>query len=199
MIISICIVILALNFSVIPFAFLADGFIDVFVNEGTIEVSLFGFVKLFKTEVYLRHLDPLRNNLVVKGKNKEYEFHINADKRDEKSIIKFFDVDFLPYINIVTLELELEVGKRDDAFFTTMTLGAIRIIFYSIFAALKSSQKLDVRENFVAEYNRDLFRTSFFGIINISIADIIFSFILYLGKKIAKKSRIGGKRVDTGA
>lgn len=196
---NISLVILALNFLIIPFTLVAEGDIDVFENQGWLRLSLFGAIKLFKTRAYLKHLDPLHNNLILKGRKKDYEFHINADKRDKQSVIKLLDIEFFPYINIVSIDLELSVGKRDDALFTTLTLGGLKIVFYGIFSFLKSSQKLEISENFIPEYNKDIFRTAFSGIINISFADIIYSFILYLTKKIQNRIKRGGKKVDNRA
>ena len=198
-IINISFIILALNFLIIPFTLVAEGDIDVFENQGWFKLSLFGFIRLFKTRAYLKHLDPLHNNLVLKGKKKDYEFHLNADKRDKQSIIKVLDIEFFPYVNIVSIDLELAVGKRDDALFTTLTLGGLKILFYGIFSFLKSSQRLEISENFIPEYNKDMFRTVFSGIINISFADIIYSFILYLVKKTKNKLKRGGKKVDNRA
>ncbi len=191
--------ILALSFTAIPFTLVAEGDIDVFKNDGWFYLSLFGFIKLVRTRAYFKHLDPLRNNLIIKGKKKEYEYHINADKKDKQSIIKLLDIEFIPYINIVSLDLRLAVGKSDDALFTTMTLGGLRVILYGIFSYLKCSQKLEIRENFIAEYNKDTFQTYFMGILNISIADIIFSFILYLKKKLLGKTKGGGEKIDNRA
>ena len=180
MITAICFTILALSFAAIPFTLVAEGDIDVFKNDGWFYLSLFGVIKLVSTKAYFKHLDPLRNNLVIKGKKKEYEYHINADKKDKQSIIKLFDIEFFPYINIVSLDLRLAVGKSDDALFTTMTLGGLRVVLYGIFSYLKCSQKLEIRENFIAEYNKDAFQTYFLGIINISIADIIFLSLIHI-------------------
>ena len=193
MVVAFCYIILALNFLALPFAFTFDAWLSVFDARGAVKAKLFGVVPLVKIHAGVENTDGFHNELVMKIGNKEKRFHINADKSDEKSVAKFLEIGFVPYINIVDLNVAVEIGKRNDALFTTFVLGTARTALYGFLSFLKSSQKLEVRERFVAAYNRDVICACVGGIINVTVADIIFGYLLYVfGRKNRRKS--GEKR-----
>ena len=179
MIVAFCYVILALSLLALPFAFTFDAGLSVFDAGGAVSAKLFGIVPLVKINANVENDGGFRKELVLRIGRKEKRFHINADKNDEKSVAKFMKVGFIPYINIVDLDV-VEIGKRNDALFTTFALGTVRTAAYGFLSYLKSSQKLEVRERFVAVYNRDVIRARVVGIINVSVADIIFAYLLYV-------------------
>lgn len=189
MIAAFCYTILALNFLAIPFAFTFCAEISVFDACGTVQAKLFGIVPLIKIKAKVEN-DGHVNELVLKISGKEKRFHINADKSDDKSVAKFMQVGFVPYINIVDLNVAVEIGKRNDALFTTLALGSVRTITYGFLSFLKSSQKIEVRERFVAVYNRDVIAVNAGGIINVSVADIIFGYLLYVFSDYNKRKRV---------
>lgn len=194
MIVAFCYTILALNFLAIPFAFTFYAEVSVFDAGGTVWTKLFGIVPLIKIKAKVEN-DGYVNELVLKIGGKEKRFHINADKNDDKSIAKFMEVGFIPYINIVDLNVAAEIGKRNDALFTTLALGAVRTMTYGFLSFLKSSQKIEVRERFVAVYNRDVIAVNAGGIINVSVADIIFGYLLYVFSGNNKRKRKRVRRV----
>ncbi len=201
MITAIVITILALTLIYMPLPIRMNGDIDVFQNDGWFKVYVLG-VRVVKTEAYFSHIDAVHNNLVLHSKRKDYVWHVNADKNDKKSIIQLFNIDFLPYINVVSVDLNLQLGKRDDALFTALVTSGARVVACSIFAALKSAQHVEIYEHFVPVYNKDELRIVFEGIINVSVADIIFSFILYLRRKSREKQdnyQSGGQKIDNRA
>lgn len=189
-----CYTILVLNFLAIPFAFTFEAKVSVFDADGTVWVKLFGIIPLVKIAARVEN-DGYANELVLKIGGKEKRFHINADKNDDKSVAKFMEVGFIPYINIVDLNVAAEIGKRNDALFTTLAFGTVRTVTYGILAFLKSSQKIRVRERFVAVYNRDVIATMVNGIINVSVADIIFGYLLYVFSENNKRKRKRVRRI----
>lgn len=191
-----CYIILTLNFLAIPFAFAFAAEVNVFDACGTVWVKLFGIFPLLKIKANVVN-DGHVNELVLKINGKEKRFHINADKNDDKSVAKFMEVGFIPYINIVDLNISIEIGKRNDALFTTFALGMVRTVTYGFLSYLKSSQKIEVSESFVAVYNRDVILARTSGIINVSVADIIFGCFLYVfGSKKQGKRRKFGRRLN---
>ncbi len=201
MIVAFCYVILALSLLALPFAFTFDARLSVFDAGGAVSAKLFGIVPLIKINANIENDGNFRNELVLRIGRKEKRFHINADKNDEKSVAKFMEVGFIPYINIVDLDVAVEIGKRNDALFTTLSLGTVRTAAYGFLSYLKSSQKLEVRERFVAVYNRDVLRARVGGIINVSVADIIFGYLLYVfgGKNREKRNERRRKLNDNRA
>ena len=177
MIVSISITIILLGLITFPFVVSAEGHIDLFGNDGYIRVKLFGAITVYKTQAFVKHIDALHNDLILKNKKRENFFHINADKNDEKSISRYLEIKFIPNVKINVLALTLAVGKRDDAVFTTVTLTTLRGVVCAFLAKLKSVQKVKIKDEFIPEYNKDEFSLRFFGIIDLSIADIIYGYI----------------------
>lgn len=186
MITVVCITILLLHFLVIPFAFSIEGHIDLFSNDGFIKVKLYGFIRLFYKQAFVKKVDAMHGDLVLKGGKKEKYYHINANKNDDKSIAKFFKIRFIPSVKISYLQARVAVGKSDDAFFTTMTVGGIKIVLLSLFSVVKSSHDVEICDEILPEYNKDAFSIMFFGIITVTLADIIYSYFLYLFRKRRK-------------
>ncbi len=183
MVIALSICILILRLCVFSFIISADGHIDVFGNDGYIRVKLFGLITVFKTQAFVKHEDVIHNDLILKNKRKEYLFHINADKNDKKSISRLLEIKFIPNVNVEELALTLAIGKRDDAVFTTVLLAGVRAGICAFLAKMKSIQKVKIFDEFIPEYNKDVFSLRFFGIIDLSIADIIYGYISTKGGK----------------
>ncbi len=183
-IVAICIVIIFLQLLVFPFVILFEGHVSAFDNDGFIRIKLFGLITVYKTQAFVKHIDAIHNDLILKNKKKESFYHINADKSDEKSISRLLDVKFIPQVNFESLDLIVAVGKRDDAVFTTMTLSVIRASICAFIAKLKSVQKVDTSNEFIPEFNKDVFSLRFSGIIDVSFADIIYG---YISTKRSKK------------
>lgn len=188
-------VILALNFLALPFAITFGVGVSVFDASGVVRAKLFGLIPLVKINAAVEDAGGYCGELVIRMGKKEQRFHINANKDDDKSIMKLMQLGYIPYINIVDIGVEVEIGKRNDALFTTLALGSVRTMLYGLLAYMKSSQKLEVSERFTAVYNRDVMRAKADGIINVSIADIIFGYFLYVfgGNRRKKRLAQGGK------
>jgi hypothetical protein len=156
----------------LPIVVSADMFVNLFENDGYIKLYVFG-VRVLKLTVYIRHLDRVRNNLVVCRRKREREYHINADPRDKQSVLQWFR-GFVPYFDIKRIDMDFRVGKRDDALATTFLIGGIRLLMQAVCAFLLSREHISVNQSFTAEYNRDLVKAAVYGIIGVSIADIIY-------------------------
>jgi hypothetical protein len=182
--VAICIVIIFLQLFVFPFVVSFEGHVSAFDNDGFIRVKLFRFITVYKTQAFVKHIDAIHNDLILKNKGKENFYHINADKSDEKSISRLLDVKFIPQVNFESLDLVAAVGKRDDAVFTTIALSVIRASVCAFIAKLKSVQKVAVTNEFIPEFNKDIFSLRFSGIIDLSFADIIYG---YISTKRSKK------------
>ena len=167
----------------------AEGHVDFFDNDGYFALLLFGH-KIFDGKIRFESNDIKHNNLILHTgkKEKESEIHLNADKKDEKSIANMKMPPIMKYLLIERIGFDVRIGKRDDAFFTTMLLGGVKIILFSALAFVKSLYpSVKINEKFSPEFNEDKLNADFFGIISISIADIIISLIS--SKIFAKKKK----------
>lgn len=192
MLTALCIVLIIFTLFSLPIFMRGEVYFNVFENRGYVKLFLFFFL-IYKVELSVRQLDRTHNNLVVKTVHKEREYHLNADKNDKKSIINLLG-SFIPYVDIIELNIDINVGKKNDAFFTVIAMGVIRIVMYSFFSYLKCREKIDINENFSTEFNSDLVEVKAAGIFSVTIADIIYSAILHLIKKSRKNIKRLKKR-----
>ena len=192
MIAAICTIILLFHLTSVPFSFDVEGHVDVFSNDGFVKVLLFGWIKIFNKQAFVEKESNLKRNLVLKGKKKEKFYHLNADKSDEKSISKLLNIDFVPNVKISEIDFVFAIGKKNDAFLTAMTVGGVRIAIYSFLCKVKCLHNVIIKDEVLAEFNKDELYVRFYCIFNVSIADIIFSYILHL----LRKRRRNGNRTQ---
>lgn len=176
-----------------------EGHADFFETDGFFALRLFGY-KIYGGEIRFESNDVKHNNLIIHSgkKQKESEIHLNADKKDEKSIMNMKMPPIMKYLLIEKLGFHVRIGKRDDAFFTTMLLGGVKIFLYSALAFVKSRYpSVKIEERFSPEFNDDKLNADFFGIISVSIADIIISLAVSKLFDKKKKQKREVKRIDS--
>lgn len=184
-----CIVII-LSFSVLPFMFSVKLNVDVFSNKGEIKLDVF-FIPVYRAEIKFQHDGALKNNLVIQHGKKSDEIHLNADKSDSKSVVTMFRaIPIMSYVIFERLCFDAKIGFNNDAFFTTMTAGVARSLFYAFASFLKSRQQITIEENISPQYNANELDFDVFGILKLSIANIINSFFASLLTKAKNKGVI---------
>lgn len=188
MLVFLIICIWVLTLIAVPIRVGVDGFADFFTNNGYIKLYLFG-IKIFSAKLHLELDSDKRNNLVVEHGKKQDKIHINNDPKDKKSIMRMIKNPAFKIVLVEKIIAHFVVGKNNDAFFTTLLLGAVRVVFCGAVAYLKSQQKVDVTESFTPQYNNDVLQVDFTGIIHVSIADIICS----IAGNTIRKSRVKNK------
>lgn len=199
MLVFLSVTILVLTFLVAPIRVGVEGHVDFFDNDGFFSLKLFS-LELLYGEIRFESNDIKHNNLIINiGKSKkESEIHLNADKNDDKSIANMKMPPIAKYLLIRKLGFDVRIGKRDDAFFSTMLLGGVKIFLYSVLSFIKSRfPSVEIDEQFSPEYNEDKLESDFFGIIELSIADIIISLISskFSSKKNKRKQEV--HRIDS--
>ncbi|MDR2202055.1 MAG: hypothetical protein LBP26_04755 [Clostridiales bacterium] len=165
-----------------------EGHADMIENDGFFVVRIYG-VRVFRGDIRFESNDIKHNNLIIEHgkKHKRDEIHLNADRGDRRSVVRLMSNPVFDNLIVEELAFDVRVGKNNDAFFTTMVLGTLRIMLYSALAFVKSRFYADIAETFTPEYNSDRFESDFFGIISLSIADIIYSYVRAAFKKLRRR------------
>lgn len=178
-------ILLFLLLTVLPIRVGVRSHVDFFDNDGFVSVYIFG-IRIMRARIHFEHDESEHNNsLVVNHGKKNDKIHLNADPKDKKSIAAMINHPAFKGILIRELDAHFTVGKAGDAFFTTLLLSGIRTVFYAAGAFLKCRQNVVIRESFTPVYSGDKLEGDFSGIINVSIANIIYSYIS--GKAKQKK------------
>jgi len=196
-----CVILLAyiINFTLF---FSVTGKVNLFDNDGSFVVKLF-FITLTKGRLHLGQDEQAYNSLIIERRgDKKTDVHLSADKDDKQSIVSHMNAPLFRNMLIRDIEADFILGKSNDAFFTTVSIVAIKAVYNTVIGILKSRQSFSHRQSFKPTFNSDKLEVEFKGIISISIADIIYSFIRYklecrgdkcgvtpLGKKQAKNKR----------
>ncbi len=186
MLVFLVVILIVLAFAAFQPRVHAEGHLDMFENDGYIAVKLFG-IRLFRAAIHFESNDIKHNNLIIKSGKKQNELHLNADKKDEKSIMRILNYPAFENIMIIKLEFSVKVGKNNDAFFTSLLLSGIRLAMFSALSYVKSRFGTEIKEGFIPDYNSDKLEMDFTGIISISFADIISSYLL---SKLHKKQKL---------
>lgn len=194
MLAALSVIIILLGFSLMPFivSVLVSG--DVFSGKGNMKVTLFG-ITVFKAEIRLESVSALEKNIVVTSGKKRDEIHLNADKDDDKSIVSLLKtLPIMSYIIIERLSVDVSVGLKNNAFVTTMATGILRTFLSAFTSFLANRQHIEIERKVTPEYNSDRMDFELFGIIKISLANIINSFIAGIMNKLKVKAASNGKR-----
>lgn len=162
--------------------------VDVAKNDGGFSLSVFG-IKAVSDKIFFKHLSKSENDVVLESKGKVKYFHLNADKNDERSVARVLNVDYVPPISIKKLELNLVVGKRDDAMATTAAVSALRVITTAVAAWITVKYAAKVRASVLPKYTADEIKLNAVVNAEITVCDAIVTLIKYIRKKIKEATR----------
>lgn len=188
MLVFLIIVIYLLTLLVLPIRVGFNCYLDLFGNDGFIKVYVFG-IRIFKASLNFEHNADSTNNIVINHGNKHDKIHLSTDPKDKKSVAAMMKNPAFSNVLIDKLSVHFTAGKTNDAFFTVALLQGLRVVFYSMLAALKCRYDVKITESFTPVYERDILQTDFIGIINISIADIIVSLLVNKIKTADKRNQ----------
>ena len=171
--------ILVLTFLALPFSLTVNAGVDAGGKRGYIKRCLF-FIPVYRA-VLRPDGEAFHKNLMIERRKKTDEIHLNADKNDEKSIMQFFrKTPLLSAVRVRNLTLDVRLGIKDNAAATTFALAGIRAAFGAAAGFFRSREDISVYGRFIPEYNADVLQADAFGIISISIANIIYGFVTSL-------------------
>ncbi|MDE7395273.1 MAG: hypothetical protein K2M95_04045 [Clostridiales bacterium] len=186
MLVFLCIAILLLWLIALPIRVGVNFYVDVFNNRGFIKVYLFG-IRIFYAAIHFEHNKSRHNDLVLEHGKKESKIHLNTDADDKKSVAAMMKNPVGKNLMIHKLSAHFTVGKTQDAFFTVTLLQWLRVLFYTTAAPIKCRYNTHITESFTPEYNRDVLESDIIGIIGISIANIICSYLTSIFKNKRKQ------------
>ncbi len=176
MLVFLVIAILVLSVIAAPIRVGMHFYLNLFENDGFIKIYLFG-IRIFHAAIRFEHDADRQNNLIVSHGKKSDEIHLNTNPQDKKSITVLMKHPAMAGLQIKKLSAHFTAGKTNDAFFTVALMQSLRVLFYGVMAPIKCRYAVAITESFHPVYNRDVLESDFIGIIQISIADIIVSFL----------------------
>ena len=166
----------------------ADG--KLLQNEGGFRVRVFGLL-VYKGKFHAESKDPIHNALIVEHKaKKRAEIHLNADKRDKKSVAAIISSPLFSAVRIKKISLDVVLGARHDPFFTTMAFGTVRIALYSVLSLIKSRYHPVITESLTPDYTADRLDFAVNAKVRISLGGIIYELLSkYLTRKSARRTK----------
>ena len=176
MLVFLSIAILALNLIVAHVRVGVNFYLDLFGNDGFIKAYVFG-IRVFKAAVHFEHDEDKHNNLVIEHGKKQGKIHLNNDPEDKKSVAAMLRNPAFSNMLVEKVSAHFTAGRTNDAFFTIAVLQSARVLFYGTLAPVKCRYNVRITESFTPVYNKDMLQADFIGIIGISIADIIVSYM----------------------
>lgn len=179
-----CIAIVIIIILSVQLKFDLSGTIDAYKNDASFKVKFFG-IPLFKIFVCMGCGQNGEWSVLITTGTKTKELHLNRNKDDKDSIMSQKIPPIFGNLLIENLKVNIKFGTN-DSFVTTMLMGGIKILFYSLFSVLKTYQNISIEESFTPVYNSEAVQMFIGSILSISFADIIFGLIYNGIKKLRR-------------
>lgn len=160
---------------------------DLLRNDGSVTASL-GGVKIVSLKVgFCRECGC--GAIRIKGKIINAEIHLSNDKDDKKSVRHAVDAKYFPIISVPYVSVKTRTGKADDALSTCVITSLVRGGIGSALNALVRAQKTEASLDCGATFGTDTLFVSAYGIIAVSVADIIYELIAFAAAKLKAERR----------
>lgn len=176
MLVFLCIVILVLTVLAMHIRVGMNVYWSLFGNDGFIKVYVFG-IRVFKAAIHFEHDTLRQNSLVIEHGKKKGKIHLNNDPEDKRSIAAMLRNPAFSNLLIEKISAHFTAGRTNDTFFTVALVQALRVVFYGALAPVKCRYDVQITESFTPVYDKDVLQADVIGIIGISIADIIVSYV----------------------
>lgn len=163
-----------------------DAHADILKNTIEAKIMVFG-ISIMRVRVSFIEFDLKNRYVWIKINNKPTGIALTVDKNNKDSILNYMTNPIMNAIDFKYFDLSVTVGRMNNPFFTAMVLQAVRTGYAALVAYIKNRQDLDTDQKFVMNYAEDMLKIDFFGIISITLANIIFSFIVAIIRKIKDK------------
>ena len=123
------------------------------------------------------------------GKIINAEIHLSNDKDDKKSVRHAVDAKYFPIISVPYVSVKTRTGKADDALSTCVITSLVRGGIGSALNALVRAQKTEASLDCGATFGADTLFICAYGIIAVSVADIIYELIAFAAEKLKAERR----------
>lgn len=186
----ICIIILCLL--VIKFKITIVFNFDAIQNAGTFEI------KVINITVYKKKIKIHLNKDSKKPELKIYHNEEKNKKEKKKKRIFFKTIlkVLLKLVDIKNINININLGKSDNAFLTAMSTTSATILVTSILSYFNINYNNNFKCIVNPIFNKDTLQISMFSIIYISFADIISSLIICTIKVLKNKSLKSKEKAD---
>lgn len=169
----------------LPIRVKIKGGANIDMGVGHISISVF-YIPLLRATGLIETRSLLSSDLIIMRKKKKQELHLDINEFSFKKaleIIKNIDLSIIGNLDVKDIYLDVQYGN-ENAFTTTMLLGWAKVLIYSLLSVIKCNQPIEITEQFMPVYNMRTFKLEFHGIFSLSIADIIYGYIMGKLKKI---------------
>jgi hypothetical protein len=185
MYIFLAVIILIIFLILLPLRFSVQGLLSSTTKSGELSVKFLG-LRLYKIKATLQHSE----DGYILCTDKKGDYNLSVKGLSPRRIIRSarsLKPDYLKNLRVKRIEINVNFGSG-DAMQTALILGSIRIIFYSVAAAMSNGKRIKIYEAFTPSYQKKILTAELNGIFSISIADIIYGFLSGLIKKIRKRT-----------
>ncbi len=163
---------------------------DIPKNRIESKILLFG-LSIMRVIISFSELDIANKYVRLKVNGKEIGIALTTDRDNADSVINYMTNPIMNAIDFKYFNLTVTAGVNNDPFASAMLLQVMRTAYASAVAFIKNRQDLDTDQRFIMNYANNNFEAEFFGIIGLTIANIIFSFFVALARKIKNKVKNG--------
>lgn len=156
---------------------------NVLNNAYFLKIFIFG-VSIMRVIVSLSEVDIRNRYIWLDINGKPIGIALTTDRENKDSILNYMSNPLVAAIDFKYFDFSITLGRKNNPFATAMALQAVQSVYASVVAVIKSRQDLATKQNFTMDYTDNVLKFDFFGIISLTLANIIFSFLSALTKKI---------------
>lgn len=168
---------------------------DFLANDIYIKIMIFG-ISAIKIKAEFIEFDVFRRYLWLRIKGKTVGIALTADTDNQDSVLNYLANPILKFIDFRFFDINIAIGVAKNAFLTAFIVMGIKSLIFSVISVIKCSQTLKTYERFNAVYGNNCVKADFFGIISMTPANIIFSFVYASIDKIKKQIKIRRENSD---
>lgn len=152
-------------------------------NAMDVKIMAFG-ISIMRVKVSFIELDLANKYVWIKINKKSLGIALTTDRDNKDSILNYMTNPIINAIDFKYFDLFVNAGICENPFMTAMLLQTVRMGFASVVSYIKNRQDLETDKSFVMNYFENVLKIGFFGIISITLANIIFSFFVAIVRKI---------------
>lgn len=148
-----------------------------------LRVFLFG-ISLIKMTIEVARLEPENAHLYLRVNGKLVGISLTPDRTDKDSIVNYLTSPLMKAVDIKYVDICAEIGVKNGNFAAVMIAEMLRAIYCAFTSFIKSKQVLSEKHRITADGRENRLFISFFGIIRVTPANIIYSLFAAYARKL---------------
>ncbi|MDR3318695.1 MAG: hypothetical protein LBS99_04590 [Clostridiales bacterium] len=149
-------------------------------------------LRLFNIPIYSATVELDGNKILLINKRfKPIQIKLSADKNDKDSVVNYLNSAFLRVLDVIDFDLYFTGGVEDNVMAGALITAGARAVIIIVGTLLKALYPdVTVTQEAECAFSSDELQLSFNCIIGMSLADIIYGFVMAQAAKVKRARRV---------